>query len=148
MATQLTPEDAQQSLTAHVAAKGLELHEKYGPVIGWAELLRVFEDRAFVRYPCEVVFDAKPLLAGEFAYATAKGEHPEDGFTLFVHPFFGSQLERVPILVLYHLVTVNYGQFASAEDAETFGAAALGLGKDEYYHALCEMSDKLGALDG
>ena len=80
-----------------------------------------------MRYPCEIVFDAAPLQAGEFAHPVAKGDRPEDGFTLYVHPFFMTQLEQVPLLVLYQLVLVNYGAFAAPEDAETFGAAALGL---------------------
>jgi hypothetical protein len=38
---------------------------------------------------------------------------------------------------------VNYGPFASPDDAETFGAAALGLDKDEYYARLCELADQI-----
>ena len=49
----------------------------------------------------------------------------------------------MPLLVLYQLVLVNYGAFAAPDDAETFGAAALGLGRDEYYHALCRLADEL-----
>jgi len=143
MATQLTAEDARQSLNAHVAVKGAEIHEKYGPRIGWKELLRILEDRACVRYPCEIVFDSNPLEPGEFAHSVAKGARPEDGFTMFVHPFFMTQLERVPSLVLYQLVLVNYGECATPDDAETFGAAALGLSKDEYYAAICELADEI-----
>jgi hypothetical protein len=141
MATHLTPHDAQQSLSAHVAAKGDEIRAKYGPVIGWNELLRILEDRQCARYPCEIVFDQRPLEAGEFAYPLAKGARPEDGFTVYVHPLFLADLRRVPWLVFYQLVRVNYGPFASAEDAETFGAHALGLEKDSYYQALCQMAN-------
>lgn len=144
MATQLTAEGAQQSLTAHVEAKGIEVFLKYGPQLGWGELQRLLQDRAYVRYPCEIVFDSTELLAGEFAYPKPKGTVPEDGFTMFVHPVFMIDLSRVPVLVLYHLVAVNYGEFASADDAETFGAAALGLTRDEYYSMLCEYADQLG----
>jgi hypothetical protein len=63
---------------------------------------------------------------------------------MFVHPVFMLELARVPALVLYHLVAVNYGVFASSDDAETFGAAALGLTRDEYYALLCECSDRVG----
>jgi len=35
MTEKLTTNDARQSLTAHVAAKGAEIFEKYGPHIGW-----------------------------------------------------------------------------------------------------------------
>jgi hypothetical protein len=143
MTIRLTADDARQSLTAHVAARGGEIRAKYGPRLGWPELLRLLEDRAFVRYPCEIVFDAGPLGPGEFAHPVAKGERPEDGFAVHVHPRFMTQLERVPHLVLYQLVLVNYGDFASADDAEAFGAAALGLSKDDYYDGLCRLADGL-----
>jgi hypothetical protein len=146
MATQLTADDAKQSLAAHVAAKGAEIFEKYGPTIGWKQLLQILDDRACVRYPCQVVFDAAPLGPGEFAHPVPRGEKPEDGFKMCVHPCFMTQLPYVPYLVLYQLVLLNYGAFASPDDAETFGAAALGLSKDGYYYTICELADQLGGL--
>jgi hypothetical protein len=148
MATKLTAEDARQSLTAHVAAKGAEIFEKYGPTIGWGELQRVLADRAFVRYPCEIRFDASPLQAGEFAHPVQNGESPEDGFTMFVHPVYMLDLNDVPFLVLYQLVAVNYGDFAAADEAEMFGAAALGLSRDDYYETVCELADRVGGGAG
>ena len=143
MATQLTADDAKQSLTAHVAAKGEEICARYGPGLGWKELQQLLHDRAFVRYPCAIAFDAAQLHPGEVAHPVPNGDRPEDGFMLHVHPLFMLQLPRVPHLALYQLVTVNYGEFASADDAETFGAAALGLPRDEYYAILCGLADQL-----
>ncbi len=141
---QLTAADARQSLNAHVAALGVGIYDKYGPRIGWNQLQRILKDRACVRYPCEVVFGASELQAGEFAHPVARGDRPEAGFLLYVHPYFMTQLDRVPLLVLYQLVLVNYGGFACPDDAETFGAAALGLPRDEYYSMLCALADELG----
>jgi hypothetical protein len=143
MDTQLTAEDGRQSLSAHVEAKGLEIREKYGPTIGWKELLRILEDRTCVRYPCELVFDSEPLRTGEFACSLPKGDRPEEGFRIYVHPYFMMQLEKVPWLVLYQLVLVNYGEFASGEDAEIFGASALGLSQEEYYQTICGLADEI-----
>ncbi len=139
----LTVDGARQSLNAHVAEKGAEIRQKYGPTIGWTELQRLVADRACVRYPCEIAFDSGPLEPGECAYPMAKGARPEEGFRLCVHPFFRTRLEQLPCLVLYQIVLVNYGEFASADDAETFGASALGLTKDEYYERLCQLADEL-----
>ena len=144
MAKTLTADDAKQSLATHVEAKGVEVFTLYGPQMGWAGLQRLLQDRTLVRYPCEIVFDASGLQPGEFAHPQPKGDNPEDGFTMFVHPLFMTQLDLVPALVLYQLVAVNYGVFASSDDAETFGAAALGLTRDEYYDQLCDISDQLG----
>jgi hypothetical protein len=145
-AAQCGKPDARQSLNAAAAAIGAEIYEKYGPRIGWTQLLQIQGDRNCARYPCEVVFDAAPLQAGEFAHPVPKGDQPADGFTIYVHPYFMMQLDQVPLLVLYQLVVVNYGAFASPDDAETFGAAALGLSKDEYYQALCRLADELEAV--
>jgi hypothetical protein len=143
MPTQLSTDDFHQSLNGHVAAKGEEIRAQFGPNIGWRELLRILEDRACVRYPCTVTFAAAALQPGEFAHPVQNGENPEDGFVIQVHPIFMTQPEHVPALVLYQLVVVNYGGFASSDDAETFGAAALGLSKDEYYDRLCALADLL-----
>jgi hypothetical protein len=143
MATSLTADDARQSLTTHALTKGEEIRVKYGPTIGWNELLRILEDRSACRYPCEIVFDAAHLQDGEFAFPMAKGELPEAGFIIYVHPGFMKQSDRVPYLVLYQLVLVNYGEFVSEQDAETFGASALGLTNEEYYEILCSMADEV-----
>ena len=148
MAQQLTAEDARQSLTAHVESKGVEVFAKYGPALGWAELQRLLVDRAQVRYPVETVFDATRLRPGEFAHAEQNAERPEDGFTLAIHPIFALTLPRAVAAALYQLVVVNYGEFASHDEAETFGAAALGLTRDEYYAMLCVMSDEIGGVVG
>src|ERR1041385_1881062 len=146
MAQTLTADDVRQSLNAHVAVKGEEIREKYGPQIGWNQLQQILADRACMRYPCEIVFDAKHLLENEIAFPSAKGSQPEEGFTLYVHPFFALQPERVPYVALYQLVVVNYGEFASATDAKTFGAAVLGIQVDEYYQKLCQMADEVNGV--
>ena len=143
MAVQLTASDARRSLNAHVAALGVEIHHKYGPHVGWNQLQRILADRTCVRYPCQIVFNGAELQAGELAHPVANGDRPEAGFVIYVHPYFVTRLEQVPLLVLYQLVLVNYGAFAAPEDAETFGAAALGLRRDGYYTALCALADEL-----
>jgi hypothetical protein len=136
-------ETFRQSLGDHVAEKGEDIQFRYGPHIGWHELQLILEDRTVVRYPCEVRFTAEGLQAGEFAHPEALGDTPEDGFVMRVHPAFLSRLDFVPALVFYQLVVVNYGPFASTEDAEVFGAAALGIDREDYYRLLCDAADEL-----
>lgn len=143
MSKQLTADDARQSLNDHVASKGAEIYDKYGPNIGYKQLLAILEDRSCVRYPCKLTFDSSELGPGEFAHPRPKSENPEDGFTMFIHPKFMTDLSKVPYLVFYQLVLVNYGSFASSDDAEIFGANALGIDQESYYSTLCEMADDL-----
>ena len=71
-----------------------------------------------VRYPCEIIFDAAPLGPGELAHPLPKGETPEDGFNMCVRPSLLMRLPEVVYVVIYQLGPVNYGEFASADDAE------------------------------
>ncbi len=141
MSPQLTLQDAQQSLTAHLDSKGAAIHAKYGPRIGYQQLQLILADRDCTRYPCEIVYSDMPLRDGEFAHPVAKTDQPEDGFLMHVHPFFAVEPAHVPALVLYQLVLVNYGDFASPEDAEIFGSAVLGIPQEDYYTTLCELAD-------
>lgn len=125
---------------------GAEIFGKYGPRIGWSELLRLLDDRTCVRYPCAVVFNAAPLQPGECAWPRPNSDRPEDGFVIYIHPLFMTQLDGAARLALYQLVVVNYGEFASPEDAEIFGAAALGISREQYYQGLCEMTDLLESV--
>jgi hypothetical protein len=147
MSRQLTTDDARQSLTAHVETMGAEVFCKYGPICTWERLAELLADTDFVRYPCELVWAGEELLPGEGAHASQKADRPEEGFRLLVHPAFTAQRDRAVPMVLYQLVAVNYGAFASAHDAETFGAAALGLTRDEYYAELCALADEVSAVN-
>jgi hypothetical protein len=144
MARHLKGEDVHQLLTADLPAKAANIRQRYGPEIGWDQLQELLRDPEVTPFPCEVRFDATPLLPGEFGHPVAKGELKEHGFIIYLHPQFATQLSQVPYLVLHQLVLINYGEVATPEDAETFGAIALGLSKDAYYRVLCELSSQIG----
>lgn len=144
MARHCKAEDVRESLSAEITAKAAALRQKYGPEIGWEQLQRLLQDPDYAPFPCEIRFDSEPLLPGEFAHPVPKGATREQGFIIYIHPFYAGQLARVSYLVLHQLVLVNYGESASADDAETFGSVALGLSKEDYYRALCELSGQIG----
>ncbi len=140
---ELTEQDGRIALRDHVEEKAREARRKYGSA-GWPQLQAMLDDRAVVRYPTEIRFDAGPLQAGEFAHAAMLGNHPGDGYCLYVHPSFEGRSEDLPLLVAYHLVCVNYGDIVTAEEAELFGAALLGMDVEAYYQRLCQLADELG----
>jgi hypothetical protein len=144
MARELKTDAVKQDLSDQVAAKAAEIRQKYGPQLGWDELGRLLGDRNYVPYPCEICFDAEPLLPGEFAHPLPRGQTPDDGYIIYVHPFYSNQLPLVPYLVLHQLVLINYGGSVTLDDAETFGSLALGLSKEDYYQALCDLSAQIG----
>ncbi len=143
-----TEEDGKRSLVEHAADKAYEARQEHGinllPGLPLESLDALLEDRRFVRYPVQVVFDESPLQDGEFAFLQAeKTGSPADGFVLFVHPRFEGNDAILPMLVAYHLVCVNYGEIAGPEAAEAFGAALMGMEVEDYYQELCQFADSL-----
>lgn len=136
-----TAEEAQQSLRDHVVTKAIDARQKRGGAIDRAEMMQLLEDRAVVRYPLGVRFDAEPLQPGEFACLEALGEHPSDGYCLFIHPMFENVDELIPLLIAYYIPSVNYGDVASHVEAELFGASLFGIDVEEYYKILCSVAD-------
>jgi hypothetical protein len=143
MARHFNAEAAADSLKEILRAKAAEIREKYGPVLGWEQLQRLLQDRTLTPFPCEVCFDATPLLPGEFANAVPKGGSREEGYIIYLHPIYATQLEQVSYLVLHRLGLIH-SDCATVDDAEMFGSVALGLSKDAYYRALCELSGQIG----
>ena len=129
-----------QQVSADLAEKAGEIRRRYGPDIGWERLQQLLRDPQITPFPCEICFDSSPLLPGEFAHSSPKGTSKDQGFIIYLHPKYASQLARVPYLVLHQLVQVTHQGLASVDDAEMFGALALGLSKDAYYRALCDLS--------
>lgn len=140
-----TAEEAQQSLRDHVVTKAMDARMRRGGLIDRIEIMRLLDDRSVVRYPLGVRFDAEPLQPGEFACLESLGEHPSDGFCLFIHPTFENVDELIPLLIAYYIPSVNYGEVASHVEAELFGATLLGIDVEEYYTILCSVADTVGA---
>lgn len=143
MAHRLTEHDGRVALRDHILERTAAARARYGPLIDDAAIMRILDDREIVRYPLGVRFDAAPLQPGEFAFAMPVGEHPREGFCLFIHPSFEQRRDLWPRLIAYHIPPVNYGDIADAEDCELFGASLLGLTTDSYYEALCDLADTL-----
>ena len=144
MGERITGEDGKRALRDHVLERAALARARYGPVMDEAAMMRMLDDRAIVRYPMGVRFDDAGLEPGEFAHAAALGEHPKEGFCLFIHPRFEGRRDVWPLLIAYHVPAVNYGDITEPEDCEAFGAALLGMGVEEYYGALCGLADELG----
>lgn len=136
-------DQGQRALRDHARKLAARARQRHGDVTTLAGLRRLLGDSDVVRFPTELVFDAGPLLPGEFAWAMPLGARPDDGFALVVHPELENDPEAVALAVAYHLVRVNYLDVAGAPEAEIFGATLLGLEVDDYYERLCALADRL-----
>ncbi|MEZ6005414.1 MAG: hypothetical protein R3F33_14665 [Planctomycetota bacterium] len=140
----LTEEDGLQALRMHLQERARVAHLRY-PDLGQESSLRaLLRDGEIVRFPVELRFGTEGLIPGEFAHAEPKEDRAAAGFTLFVHPQFEGRWADLAPLVLYHVPSINYLDVAGAEEAELFGATALGLDIEDYYKRICTLADELG----
>lgn len=143
-ARHLTIEDGKKALLHHVVEKGITLRDKYGNFIDFDILQKILQDAEFVRYPTRVEFKSQFVEPGFFAFTEqVSADDPSKGFVIYVHEHFKNRVNDVPAMVLYHLVAINYGAVATSDEAELFGASALGMKKEDYYQLLCALADRI-----
>ncbi|MHC4413787.1 MAG: hypothetical protein ACYS0G_00730 [Planctomycetota bacterium] len=136
-------ENRSRAFREHLAGKAASARLRYGLYVDAESIVRMLDDRAVVRYPTSIRFDAAPLQPHEFAHTQPLGFDPSDGYCLFIHPHFERQPENWPLLIAYHIPAINYGDVVEAAHAELFGATLLGLDVETYYRALCELADSI-----
>ncbi|RMH13718.1 MAG: hypothetical protein D6695_03240 [Planctomycetota bacterium] len=73
------------------------------------------------------------------------GEHPKQGFCLFLHPHFETRPDTWAALIAYHIPSINYGEIVTHEEAEFFGATLLGMDVETYYQTVCALADSMPA---
>jgi hypothetical protein len=134
---------AREAFRSHLAEKAAAARLKHGLYIDVETVETMLADRDVVRWPTRLAFAADPLEPGEFAWPQPIGPDPADGYRLVIHPNFAGQPENLPLLVAYHIPTINYGPIVEAADAELYGATLLGLDVETYYRALCELADSI-----
>ena len=140
--------EARAAFSDHLKVKAAAARLKYGLYIDAEAIRTMLGDREVVRYPTSIEFDAAPLRVHEFACPQPLGFHASDGYCLFIHPHFRRQPENLPLLVAYHIPTINYGGIVEAQHAELYGATLLGLDVETYYQALCELANSIPARRG
>lgn len=142
-AGRLTLDGGRQALAEHARCKGEQVLAAYGCDMDYAALMRLLDDRDCVHFPATVEFDSARVGEGLFGSVEPRAERPVDGYTVYLHEKLRGRDSDVVTAVLYLLVVVNYGDFATARDAEVFGAAALGMGQEQYYQRVCELADSI-----
>lgn len=138
-----TEQDGRLALREHVAGTARRARDLYGPAIDAETMLRLLEDRSIVRFPVALRFGAEGLRAGEPALPEQVGQRPSEGYSLCLHPALEARPELWPVVIAYYIPSINYGQMATREEAELFGATLLGRDMETYYQAMCEIADSL-----
>ena len=131
------------AVTLHAVEKAKAIRAQYGDPIDYQAILRMFDDRKATRYPVRLQFVDEGIEPGMFARTEPLSDNLDDGYLISMHTGLEGREDILPPLILYQLVLVNYGDLATANDAELFGATLLGMERDDYYQLICTITDSL-----
>jgi len=151
-----TQQELRESMNLHLRQKAQEIIDKYGSM-SFDVLHKVMQDRKFVRYPINIIYDSTRIEDGLFVKSEMKlsdQEHQPDedddyikpierSYDFFVHECFAGQPDKLLPLILYHLPAVNYGDIATYEDSEVFASALMQMAQDDYYQLVCDLADSI-----
>ncbi len=152
-----TQQELRESMNLHLRQKAQEIIDKYGSIDTFSMLLDVMQDRKFVRYPVNIIYDSSRIEDGLFVKSEMKlldQDHQPDedddfikpierSYDFFIHEYFEGKPDKLLPLILYHLPAVNYGDIATFEDSEVFGSALMQMTQDDYYQLVCELADSI-----
>ncbi len=129
----------------HAIDKAKEIRARYGPVIDYPTVLRILEDRRCIRYPLKVQFVTEGIEPGMFGKTEPVSEDLDEGYVVSLHQAFEDRPEVLPALILYQSVLANYGDLATADDAEIFGSSVLDMEREAFYAQIVDLTDTLWA---
>jgi len=145
----LSPEQLERlgesSLREHLIAQAVVAHAKHGPLTG-SSLASYLSDRSCVRHPLRLVYEIGGMATHQFAEPDIDWRSTDpDARVLYLRPVFKRFPDLVPLALSYMIPLVNYGQIISDDHCVLYGATVRGCLADEYYDAICNMADQLGA---
>jgi len=131
------------AVSIHASEKAREIRSRLGENIDYQAVVDMLEDRKSTRYPTQLRFVTEGIEPGMFAMTEAISDNPDDGYVISMHSVFEDQHDVLPALILYQLVLVNYGDLATANDAEIFGSTILDMDRDDYYDQIVSLTDSI-----
>jgi hypothetical protein len=130
----------EESLKDHLVNTAILAHQEHSPLSG-ERLLELLENRNLVRHPVKLVFENGSMAPHQFAHPELDGE----SFKLYVHPQLKHNAEMLAQAVAYFIPVMNYGSLINDDHCLIYGATLLGMTIDDYYRALCNLADSVGA---
>jgi hypothetical protein len=135
----------EDSLRDHVAAQAVVAHHKHAPLT-FAALDALLADPECLRHPTRLAFEFGEMARHQFAQPDLDHRNREqDGRVLYLRPLLRDRPELAVLAVAYMIPVINYGDIITDEHCLRYGATLLGMMEEEFYQAICQMADLVGA---
>ena len=135
----------QQSLREHLLAQAVVAHQKHGSLTA-DKLDALLHDPDCLRHPVRLVFEFGEMAMHQFAQPDIDWRNTEqDGRVLYIRPLLKDHPDHLPLAVAYMIPLINYGDIITDAHCVAYGATLLGMMEEEYYHAICQLAETVGA---
>lgn len=137
----------EDSLKQRLVEQAVYAHQKYHPLTP-AALEALLADPECARYPTRLVFEFGEMAMHQFAQPEPDPRNlQENGRVLYLRPVLQSRPDLVLLAVAYMLPALNYGEIITDEHCQLYGAALLGLMREEFYAQICALADFAGCVE-
>lgn len=145
----LTPEQleklGQDSLREHLVAQAVVTHRKHG-ALTFEKLDALLHDPDCLRYPVRLVYEFGEMAMHQFAQPDVDWRNRgQDGRVLYLRPILRDRPDLVVLAVAYMIPLINYGEVITDDHCVAYGSTLLGMMEEEYYRAVCQLADFVGA---
>jgi hypothetical protein len=135
----------EDSLREHIAGQAVVAHHKHAPLT-FAGLDALLADPECLRYPTRLVFEFGEMAAHQFAQPDLDHHNSEEqGRVLYLRPLLRDRPDLILLAVAYMIPAINYGKVVTDEHCLRYGATLLGMTEEQFYKAICDMADFVGA---
>ena len=125
------------ALARHACFAADRARSRLGGPLSADNLSEALRDDVCFRYPVEIGFDETGLEPQQFADARFSGPDGQRVCKLHVRPRFKDGADVLHLLVAYMAAPINYGDVATPDLCEQYGAALVGMTRENYYKVLC-----------
>ena len=145
MGTAELEELGQRSMLDHVVSQAEVAREKHGPVT-FEKLESLLCDPVCVRHPVRLVYEFGEMALHQFAQPDHDWRDDTGrGRVLYLRPTLKEDPSLVVLAVAYFIPVINYGDVASDAHCTAYGAALLGMSREDFYRQVCTLADQAGA---
>jgi hypothetical protein len=133
------------SLRDHIAAQAVVAHHKHAPLT-FAGLDALLTDPECLRHPTRLVFEFGEMARHQFAQPDLDLRNREqNGRVLYLRPLLRDRADLAVLAVAYMIPVINYGDIITDEHCLRYGATLLGMMEEDFFQAICQMADVVGA---
>jgi hypothetical protein len=131
------------ALFEHARFAAQRAHARLGGFLNPSNLDKFLEDNLCLRYPTRIIYDRTGLDPHQVAQPFYRQSRDGVFCDLHVDP----ELQKTPgsnyLVVAYMAAVINYGDAATPELAELYGALLTGIDQEMFYDKMCAVADSV-----